>query len=74
MVKEHSYKFDSIYETDGYAPYHVARIYTGNNVVVRMVFTTDGIKLFIPSSCKNNGDIIWLEENIPGAIGLGKKE
>ena len=72
---EHTYKFDSAYEQpEEYIPYYIGRLLTASGGIIRINFDKDGIKLLIPASCKDNGDITWLKDDFPEMMGLSKRE
>ena len=66
---ERIYKFDTVTETGGCIPYNVARLYTASGECIRIAFDEEGIKLYIPAECKDNGDIIFLK-TMPEVLGI----
>ena len=52
-MTEHVFKFQPHFETDGYLPEHVGRLYFGPHCV-RLLFTPDGPMALIPSAMLND--------------------
>ena len=59
MIKD-SYQFDKDFE-ENIIPYHMGRLSLGKGSLVRMIFTSEGLKFLISAEAKESGEIIWLK-------------
>lgn len=72
MSEKIVFEFERHFE-GGYIPVHIGRLTLKSGNGVRIFFTSEGVKIMIPTTSKDNGDIIWQNQN-ETFIGLGNWE